>query len=239
MALTIARSALFTVAFYLWSATVAILAIPTFLLPRPVVMRVMQIWSGGVSRLLTLICGVRVEIRGRQFMPSGPALIAAKHQCMFDVFGVFAVLPDACFVTKKELMKVPMFGWYCLKMGMIIVDREGEMAALKKLMRDGRDRLSHGRQLLIFPEGTRVAPGQAGDYKPGVAALYRDLNAPCLPLALNSGVHWPAHGFLRYPGTIVFEFLEPIPPGLKRGAFMEELERRLETASDALLAEGI
>jgi 1-acyl-sn-glycerol-3-phosphate acyltransferase len=158
---------------------------------------------------------------------------------MFDVFGLFAILPDACFVTKKELMRVPFFGWYCLKMGMIIVDRDGEAKALKKLVRDSRDRLSQGRQLLIFPEGTRGEPGRPGDYKPGVAAIYRHLDAPCIPLALNSGVHWPAHGFLRRPGTIVFEFLEPIAPGLKRGPFMEELERRLETASNALLEEGL
>jgi 1-acyl-sn-glycerol-3-phosphate acyltransferase len=239
MTLTVVRSALFVVVFYLWSATVAIFAIPTFVLPRAVVMRVMQIWSGGVTRLLTLICGVRVEVRGRRFMPAGAALIAAKHQCMFDVFGLFAILPDACFVTKKELMRVPFFGWYCLKMGMIIVDRDGEAKALKKLLRDSRDRLGQRRQLLIFPEGTRGEPGRPGDYKPGVAAIYRDLEVPCIPLALNSGVHWPAHGFLRRPGTIVFEFLEPIAPGLRRGPFMEELQRRLETASNALLAEGL
>lgn len=239
MGLTVLRSAVFALVFYLWSGTVAILAMPTFLLPRPVVRRVMQIWGSGVIGLLRLICGVRVEVRGRAFMPTGAAFVAAKHQCMFDVFALFAILPDAGFVTKKELMRIPLFGWYCLKMGMIIVDREGEARALKKMVREGRALFGDARQLVIFPEGTRVEPGVAGEYKPGVAGLYRDLGAPCIPLALNSGVHWPAHGFIRKPGTIVFEFLEPIPPGLKRGPFMEELERRLETASNALLAEGL
>ena len=110
---------------------------------------------------------------------------------------------------------------------------------MRKLLADGRARLADNRQLLIFPEGHRMAPGAPPDYKPGVAALYKALDLPCTPMATNSGRHWPAHGFLRHPGTIVVEFLEPIAPGLKRPAFMQELERRVETASNALLAEGL
>ena len=233
------RSGLFALVFYVWSALVAILGLPVLLLPRAAVRRLLKAWSLGVTLMLRLICGVRVEIRGRQFMPAGAALIAPKHQCMFDVFGLFAVLPDSCFVTKKELMRIPLFGWYCLKLGMVVIDREGEAATLRQMVRESRVRVAAGRQLVIFPEGTRGEPGHLGDYKPGVAALYRDLDAPCIPLALNSGVHWPAHGFLRRPGTIVFEFLEPMPSGLKREPFMAELERRLETASNALWAEGL
>ena len=104
---------------------------------------------------------------------------------------------------------------------------------------DAQDRLKRARQVVIFPEGTRGEPGVASEYKPGVAALYRELGMPCTPLALNAGVHWPAHGFLRTPGTIVFEFLEPIPAGLKRAEFMRTLEDRIETASNALIAEGL
>jgi 1-acyl-sn-glycerol-3-phosphate acyltransferase len=124
---------------------------------------------------------------------------------------------------------------------MIVVDREGGAKTLRKLLADSRQRLeeSPDRQIFIFPEGTRGAPGVPGDYQPGVAFLYRELDLPCVPIALNSGVHWPAHGIIRKPGTIVFEFLEPIPPGLKRAVFMSELETRLETASNALLAEGL
>jgi 1-acyl-sn-glycerol-3-phosphate acyltransferase len=158
---------------------------------------------------------------------------------MFDTVGPFSFLHDACFVLKKELLVIPFYGWYSIKGGMIAVDREGHASALKKLVKDARARLSEDRQVIIFPEGTRKDPGEAPDYKPGVAALYRDLGLPCTPLATNSGVHWPAHGFLRRPGTIVFHFLEPIPAGLKRGEFMRELEERIETASNALLAEGL
>jgi len=158
---------------------------------------------------------------------------------MFDVFSQFVWLPDSCWVMKKELMWIPFFGWYAQKTQMIIVDREGGSAALKRMVKDALVRFADNRQLVIFPEGHRGEPGVAGDYKPGVAALYRELNVPCVPVATNSGVHWPAHGFLRKPGTIVFEFLEPIPPGLKRATFMDTLKTRIETASDGLLAEGL
>jgi len=147
------------------------------------------------------------------------------------------VLPASAFVTKKELMRIPWFGWYARRVGNISVDREGHSAALKKLVREAKALFAQGRQVVIFPEGTRTAPGQPGDYKPGIAALYREINVPVHPVATNSGVHWPAHGFRRIPGVIVFEYLEPIPPGLKRAEFMRILIERIETASDRLLTE--
>jgi 1-acyl-sn-glycerol-3-phosphate acyltransferase len=199
----------------------------------------MRAWSRVVTWLLRVICDIRVEVRGRQYLPTGSALIASKHLCMFDVFGAFAFLPDSCYVARDSLMRIPFFGWYLLKTGMITVDRGGHSKALRKLVTDAKDRLARARQVVIFPEGTRGEPGVAGEYKPGVAALYRELGLPCTPLALNTGVHWPAHGFIRKPGTIVFEFLEPIPAGLKRAEFMRTLEDRIETASNALLAEGL
>ncbi|MDX5393398.1 MAG: 1-acyl-sn-glycerol-3-phosphate acyltransferase [Caulobacteraceae bacterium] len=228
--MTALRSLLFVALFYLWSATVAILISPILLAPRRWTLRALDFWARGVIALLP-ICGIRVEVRGREHIPTGPALVAPKHQCMFDVFAQFTWLPDACFVLKKELMWIPFFGWYAQKARMIVVDREAHAAALKKLVKDSRDRLTEDRQLVIFPEGTRGDPGVKGDYKPGVAALYRDLDLPVHPVATNSGVHWPRHGFLRKPGVIVFEYLEPIPPGLKRAEFMRLLEERIETAS--------
>lgn len=233
------RSLAFMVAFYAYSTLVALAMTPLFLAPRRWVTWTLVFWGKGSTWLLRVICGVRVEIRGREHLPRGAVLIAAKHQCMFDIFGTFAFLPDACFVLKKELVNIPFFGWYALKGGMIVVDREGHSAALKKLVADAKDRLRHARQLVIFPEGTRRDPGAPPAYKPGIAALYRELDVPVVPMALNAGVHWPAHGFLRHPGVIVFEFLPPIPAGLKRGEFMRELETRIETAGAALIAEGI
>lgn len=231
----VVRSLLFAALFYAWSTATAIVMIPLLAAPQRWVLGALRIWALGIFALLRWVCGVRVELRGREHMPIGAALVAPKHQCMFDVFAQFAWLPSACFVMKKELMWIPLFGWYAAKAGMIVVDREGQAAALKKLVRDAQDRLRVPRQILIFPEGTRGEPGVKGEYKPGVAAIYREMGLPTHPVATNSGVHWPAHGFLRTPGTIVFEYLEPLPPGLKRAEFMRTLEERVETASLALL----
>jgi 1-acyl-sn-glycerol-3-phosphate acyltransferase len=195
-----------------------------------------RFWSSGVLVLLR-ICGIRVEVRGREHIPTGAALVAPKHQCMLDVFAQFSVLPATAFVMKKELMRIPWFGWYAARVGSIIVDREAHSTALRKLVREAKARFAQDRQVVIFPEGTRTAPGTARDYKPGVAALYRQIEVPVHPVATNSGVHWPAHGFIRKPGTIVFEYLEPIPPGLKRADFMRLLQERVDTASERLLAE--
>jgi 1-acyl-sn-glycerol-3-phosphate acyltransferase len=233
------RSLLFTAFFYVGSTIAALLMTPLLLGRRRWVVQAIGLWATVMMAALRVICGVKVEIRGREHMPTGPALIAAKHQGMFDTISPFSFLHDACFVLKKELLVIPFYGWYSIKGGMIAVDREGHASALKKLVKDTRERLSEDRQVIIFPEGTRKDPGAEPDYKPGVAALYRDLDLPCTPLATNSGVHWPAHGFLRRPGTIVFHFLEPLPASLKRGEFMRELQDRIETATNALLAEGL
>jgi 1-acyl-sn-glycerol-3-phosphate acyltransferase len=235
------RSLLFTLAFYLWSLVAAIVMLPVLIGPRRYAQGSLKVWGAVVTWLLRVICDVKVEIRGREHAPVGAALVAAKHQCMYDIFGTFNALPDASYVLRQELMAIPIFGWWAWKCRMIVVDREGGAKTLRKLLADSRQRLeeSPDRQIFIFPEGHRGAPGVPGDYQPGVAFLYRELDLPCVPIALNSGVHWPAHGILRKPGTIVFEFLEPIPPGLKRAVFMSELETRLEAASNALLAEGL
>jgi 1-acyl-sn-glycerol-3-phosphate acyltransferase len=233
----LARSLLFAAVFYLWSGVLAIAMLPLMLAPRRWLLAATGFWARGVVFLLGPICGIRVEIRGREHMPSGAALIGAKHQCMFDTMGPFAVLADACYVMRKELLKIPVYGLFCTKSEMIVVDRQGGATALRKLVADARQRVAEARQVVIFPEGTRMAPGLTGDYKPGIAALYRDLGLPCTPLATNSGVHWPAHGFIRRPGVIVYEFLPAIPAGLHRAQFMRTLQDRLETASAALLCE--
>jgi 1-acyl-sn-glycerol-3-phosphate acyltransferase len=212
-----------------------VLFLPSLVLPRGVVKFGFRLWARGVIGLLAACCGVRVEIRGREYIPTGRALVAAKHQCMFDVFAQFVVLPDSCFVMRKELMLIPFFGWYAWKQRMVVIDRDGGSAALRKMVRDGQDRLAEERQLLIFPEGHRGEPGVAGDYQPGVAGLYRDLGLPAHLVATNSGMHWPAHGILRRPGTIIFEYLEPLPAGMKRADFMRQMQERIETASNALL----
>ena len=229
------RSLLFAAWLYLSMPIFAIGLSPALVMPHRFAMGVVKLWARTVLFGLRWIAGVKVDFRGLENRPSGAALVASKHQGMLDIVALLAVLPDACFVMKKELMPLPFFGWFAWKTGMIAVDRAGHARALKDMTRQARARLSQGRQIVIFPEGTRNDPGVPGDYKPGVAAIYRDLEGPCWPVATNSGLHWPAHGFRRRPGVAVFEFLEPIPAGMKRGAMMALLESRIETASLALL----
>lgn len=233
--MTTVRSLIFTLWLYLSMPLFAVLLSPALLMPHRAAMGVIKLWARFVLFGLRWIAGVKVEVRGLEHRPNGPALIAAKHQGMLDVIAPFAFLDDACFVMKKELMPLPFFGWFAWKTKMIAVDRAAHAKALKDMVRQTRARLAEGRQILIFPEGTRTAPGAPAHYKPGVAAIYRDVEAPCWPIATNSGVYWPAHGFKRYPGTVVFEFLPPIPAGLKRAEFMKQLESRIEDASTALL----
>jgi 1-acyl-sn-glycerol-3-phosphate acyltransferase len=233
---TVLRSLLFVALFYLWSVVVSVGFTPLLLGPPGPILWMFRFWSRGVTTLLA-ICGIRVEIRGREHIPQGAALVAPKHQCMLDVFAQFAVLPASAFVMKQELARIPWFSWYARRVGSIVVDRDAHSAALRKLVREAKMRFAEDRQVVIFPEGTRTAPGQTGDYKPGIAALYRQIDVPVHPVATNSGAHWPAHGFVRQPGVVVFEYLEPIPPGLKRAEFMRLLKDRIEAGSARLLGE--
>ena len=233
--MTTFRSRLFVAWLYLSMAIFAVGLSPLLLFPYRAPMTVIRVWSRFVLFGLRWIAGVKVEVRGLEHRPVGVALIASKHQGMLDVIAPFAFLPDNCFVMKKELMPLPFFGWFAWKTKMIAVDRSAHAKALKDMVKQARARFAEGRQILIFPEGTRAPVGAAPDYKPGIAALYRDLDCPCTPIATNSGVHWPAHGFRRYPGLVVYEFLPAIPAGLKRAEFMTRLEDSVETASTALL----
>ncbi len=229
------RSLVFVAWLYLSLALYAVGLSPALILPHRYALGVVKAWARFVLFGLRWIAGVKVEFRGLEHRPTDRALLACKHQGMLDIIIPFVVLEDPCIITKKELMILPFFGWFAWKTEMISVDRSAASKALRDMVKQARDRVAKGRQIWIFPEGTRAVVGAVPDYKPGVAALYRDLEVQCWPVATNAGVHWPAHGFRRYPGTVVYEFLPPIEANLKRAAFMAELERRIETASNALL----
>ena len=229
------RSLVFVAWLYLSLALFAVGMSPALILPHRFALGVVKAWARFVLFGLRWIAGVRVEFRGLEHRPTGRALVACKHQGMLDIIIPFVVLEDPCIITKKELMILPFFGWFAWKTKMISVDRSAASRALRDMVKQARDRVAEGRQIWIFPEGTRAPVGSVPDYKPGVAALYRDIGSPCWPVATNAGVHWPAHGFRRYPGTVVYEFLPPIEADLKRAVFMAELEHCIETASNALL----
>ncbi len=232
------RSLTFNIAFFLWSTLVQVLFLPSLLFPVAVVAWVQRLWIGGALALLAGICGLRHEIRGLEHLPPGPCIIASKHQSTWDTL-IFAVLfHGPGFVVKRELLWIPLFGWYIQRTGCIPIDRKGGASALKRMTAGARDTIGNGRHIIIFPEGTRVAPGQRRPYHPGVGALYRQLGVPVVPVALNSGLFWGRRSFLKNPGRIVLEFLEPIPPGLRRREFLDVLAQRIEPASADLAAEA-
>ncbi|MFA5122248.1 lysophospholipid acyltransferase family protein [Zavarzinia sp.] len=230
------RSALFNLFFYVWTVAVAIVMLPTMALPRGAAAFAGRFWAGGINLALRLICGVTVEVRGRDRLPDGPVLIAAKHQSAWDTIELLTIFGMPAVVLKRELTWIPLYGWYLWATGMIPIDRSAGAKALKDMVRRAKQQAARGIPILIFPQGTRVAPGARLPYQPGVAALYGQLGLPCVPVALNSGLAWPRRSFLRRPGTITVEILPPIPPGLRREPFMTTLEAQIEAASDALVA---
>ena len=236
--LVILRSAVFNVLFYLNLLAHFVIAIPTLVMPRMAIVRLTQSWGRTNNWLLRVACGIKVEYRGLEKIPSGALLVASKHQSLWETFGLLPVFSDPAFILKRELQWIPFFGWYAWKAGMIPVDRGRGAKALAEMTERAGAELGRGRQIVIFPEGTRRAPGAEPSYKFGIAHLYGETGIPCLPIALNSGLFWPRRSFMRYPGTIVAEILDPIPPGLDKAEFAARLQQDVETATARLIAEG-
>jgi 1-acyl-sn-glycerol-3-phosphate acyltransferase len=232
------RSIIFNIAFYINLILFLVLGSVFFVTPRKWSIWALKMWARSSLWLLADICNTRIEARGLANIPEGPLLVAGKHQSLWETFAVLPYLDDPCMVLKKELSWIPFFGWFIYKFRMIAVERSAGSAALRKLLARGVEELVAGRQIVIMPEGTRQAPGAAPDYKSGAAALYGTLGCACLPFALNSGLFWPRRKFLRFPGTIILEFLPLIPAGLPRKAFQQRLEHDIETATGLLVAEG-
>jgi 1-acyl-sn-glycerol-3-phosphate acyltransferase len=212
-----------------------IVAIPTFVMSRRAIMTVARLWSRQSTWLLRVVCNVKVEYRGVEKIPQGPLLVASKHQSMWETFALLQVLDQPLYILKRELTRIPFFGWYLMKAGMISVDRRAGGRALLKMVRQASEEVRNGRQLIIFPEGTRRPVGAPPDYKPGIAQLYASCREKCLPVALNSGLFWPRRTFMRYPGTLVVEFLDPLPPGLSRDEFMARISTAIEDATGRLV----
>ena len=234
------RSALYVVWLYGLILVLGIIWSPSFILPRQAALSGMKAWAWCARFGLRWICGVRTEFRGLENLPEGACLVASKHQSMYDTIMPFLFLRDATFILKRELMFYPIFGWYAWKSEMIPIDRGGSTKTLRKMMKRARKETQRGRQVLIFPEGTRRLPGEPPAYKTGVYALYNELKTvPCAPVALVTGHCWPRKGIRRRPGTIIFEVQPPIEPGLSRKDFMSRLENAIEPASNRLLDEAL
>jgi len=229
------RSILFNLCNFIWSAAMHIVCLPLLFAPASWVWKAGHLWIDGTFFLLRLCCGLSYREIGIENLPQGPAIIAAKHQSTWETFYLSRRLNHPAFVLKKELLSIPLFGWFMKKIGMVAVDRSGKATALKKMVKDAGTAFADGRQIIIFPEGTRVAPGQHRPYQPGIAALYGQLGVPVVPVALNSGLYWGRGAFFKKAGVIQVQYLPPIAPGLDRKTFMAELEQRLEPAARALL----
>jgi 1-acyl-sn-glycerol-3-phosphate acyltransferase len=231
------RSLIYNVVFYVNLVLFLVLGSPFYLTPRKWSIRALQAWATTSLWWLRLICGTRYEIRGAENIPQGAVLVASKHQSAWDIFALLPLFDDPAMVLKRELVFIPLFGWFIPKFRMIPVERSSGASALKAMVARAREAAAMGRQIVIFPEGTRRLPGAPPDYRPGAAALYLQLGLPCLPIALNSGLYWPRRKFLRYPGTIVVEILPLIEAGLTRRDFAQRLETAIETATARLVEE--
>jgi 1-acyl-sn-glycerol-3-phosphate acyltransferase len=228
------RSALFVLWFAVISVVMNVMALPALLLRAEASMAAAALWGRAVLFGLRHIAGIGVEVRGR--LEQQRVLIASKHFTMWETIAYLALFRRPAIVMKQSLLRIPLYGWYCRKMGMIAIDRSAGASAIRRMAAKGKEALADNRPIVIFPEGTRKRPGAPPDYKPGVAALYAQLGVPCVPVAHNSGLFWS--GFLKHPGTIVVQLLEPIPPGLPRQKFMTTLETRIEEGTKRLLEES-
>ena len=231
------RSALFNAFFFVFSATYAALLLPLLALPRRWLLQPIRFWAKLIIIMLRLLCGIRVRVTGREHLPAdgGAALIAAKHQSAFDTVVWLSLLPDPAYVLKRELLDIPVWGWLARGTGMIAVDRLAGSSAMRHLLRAGQAAALEGRQMVIFPEGTRVPPGERRPYQPGVAALAAATGLPVIPVATDSGLRWGRRAFHKRPGVITVAALPPLPTGLRRDVLLLRLEEAIEPATLRLL----
>jgi 1-acyl-sn-glycerol-3-phosphate acyltransferase len=229
------RSLIYNVLFYVLLVLWMLIAIPTFLMPPRAFMVVAKAWARSSIWLMRVICNTKVDYRGLEKIPNGPLIVASKHQSMWETFALLQFFDSPLFIYKRELGWIPLFGWYLMKSKMIGVDLSGGMRSLMEMARRAPKEIRSGRQLIIFPEGTRTPVDAPPEYMTGVGQIYASSGVPCLPVALNSGLFWPRRTFMRYPGTLVVEFLDPLPAGLPRKDFIPRIMASIEAATRRLV----
>ncbi len=235
--MNLVRSLIFNALFYLNTLVWLLVGLPTFFLPYRATIWVAKTW-GRVNLMLLRVAGITWEVRGAEKIPAGALIVASKHQSTWETFALLPLFDDPLFILKRELQWIPVFGWLLIKGRMVPVDRGAGSQALADMTERARIELGRGRQLIIFPEGTRRPAGAEPRYKYGVAHLYAAAGVPCLPVALNSGVFWPRRSIKLRPGTVVVEILDPIMPGLDKDVFFKRLQNEIETATARLIAEA-
>ena len=230
------RSFIFNVALFGLTAVMCFLMLWALLLPRKQMLWVVHLWLRQVAWIERHIGGITMRVVGAENIPDGACIIAAKHQSAWETFKLHLLFGDPAIVLKKELLNIPIWGWYLRRSGMIPIDRAAGVQALSGMMQAAHRAAEAGRKIVIFPQGTRVAIGATRPYKSGVTALYRELNLPIVPMALNSGLLWGKNSFTKKPGVITVEFLPPIPAGLPREVVSERLKTELESATERLVS---
>jgi 1-acyl-sn-glycerol-3-phosphate acyltransferase len=224
------RSWIYLFAFLAWTIGSALAFLP-LLVSRRSTVGAIRLWVRGVQTLARMITGITFRSEGRENIPKGPCIVAAQHQSSFETYAMFLEFDRPIFVLKRELIYIPVIGWYMQRAGLVHIDRGAGATAMRKMMREAQAALEAGHQVIIFPEGTRVKPGQSVPYKPGIAALAAYCDAPIIPMALNSGYIWGKTRILKIPGEIVFRYLPALPRGLPREEMLAELRRRLDAES--------
>jgi 1-acyl-sn-glycerol-3-phosphate acyltransferase len=233
------RSLVFHAAFYLTTTVLALAGLPVLVMGRHRVQVYAKFWTGFSLWLLEKICKTKVVWRGLENLPRGACIIASKHQSALETLALSTKGADFSYILKRELMAVPLWGWYLKGTGQVAIDRAKRGQALPDLTRQVREAIAEGRQMIIFPEGTRKPVGAPPAYKSGVGYLYTDSGAVCVPVALNTGLFWPRHSLSIHHGRVTIAFLAPIAPGLDRHAFLQLLESRIETATADLIADAL
>lgn len=224
------RSGIFSVYLVLITVALAVPASPALIMSENAARAVIRVWCRSVLAGLRVICGVSHRVEGAENIPSGAAVVAANHQSMWETIALYSLLPWPAMVLKKELLRVPVYGWWAKPAGNIVVNREGGAKALRALTRAAAARVAEGGQVVVFPEGTRSDPGERRDFQPGVAGVYRAAGVACTPVAHDSGRFWRHPGILKLPGEITIRFLAPIAPGLDSRTFLSTLQARIEAA---------
>lgn len=231
------RSLLFNFFYITWTLIIGILFLPIIFFPTDIIILVVgKIWAKGLYFFLKIFCNLKIDLRGLHNIPNQPAIFASKHQSALETFMFHILVHKPVFVLKKELLDLPVFGFYLKKMGMIAIDRNGGMRSLKLLLKEVQEKINQGYSIIIFPEGTRTKPGETIDYNAGITAIYNLKVASVIPIALNTGVFWPKDSFLKKPGKFVIEFLPKIPNNLDKKEFLSTLQNIIETKSKELLA---
>jgi 1-acyl-sn-glycerol-3-phosphate acyltransferase len=229
------RSLLFNISLIVWTLIVGIVSLPIVLIRPKAILRIADIWTGVVVAMLGLFCGIHHKLEGAEYIAQG-VVYAAKHQSAWETIALWNILHRPVFVLKRELLSIPVFGSYLRRVPHVAVDRKAGSQAMRQVIEQSRIHLQEGRSIIIFPEGTRTAPGETRPYKQGVASLYEHLKVHVVPVALNSGLFWRRNAFIKRPGLITVRLLPPMLQGLDRDVFLKRLQETIEAESTALLS---